>query len=210
MASLSCTAANRSSRAFCFCSLMVASLFMIHPVPFSSNTAPARSPCNSLPRSRGRGLGANPDPWSCEPWRWASGPSASWPVWLPIAAPAAELANSIWLSPPWAAHWPPPRAVQKEESLPPLAWPSGSVPPHPQEWDPQEIRRPPPVSCAFSHHLRPPAPYPRLTGQLLLWVIFTHLDPDPLTWLNPDPIRIQIRIQIQSGSGYGSGSATLV
>jgi hypothetical protein len=30
---------------------------------------------------------------------------------------------------------------------------------------------------------------------LLLWVIFAPLDPDPLTRLNPDPIRIQIRIR---------------
>jgi hypothetical protein len=36
---------------------------------------------------------------------------------------------------------------------------------------------------------------------LLLWVIFALLDPDPLTRLNPDPIRIRIQ--------YGSGSATL-
>ena len=28
---------------------------------------------------------------------------------------------------------------------------------------------------------------------LLLWVIFALLDPDPLTRLNPDPIRIRIR-----------------
>jgi hypothetical protein len=28
---------------------------------------------------------------------------------------------------------------------------------------------------------------------LLLWVIFAILDPDPLTRLNPDPIRIRIR-----------------
>ncbi len=30
---------------------------------------------------------------------------------------------------------------------------------------------------------------------LLLWVIFALLDPDPLTRLNPDPIRIQIQIR---------------
>ncbi len=28
---------------------------------------------------------------------------------------------------------------------------------------------------------------------LFLWVIFALLDPDPLTWLNPDPIRIRSR-----------------
>ncbi len=30
---------------------------------------------------------------------------------------------------------------------------------------------------------------------LLLWVIFALLDPDPLTRINPDPIRIRIRIR---------------
>jgi len=30
---------------------------------------------------------------------------------------------------------------------------------------------------------------------LLFWVIFALLDPDPLTRLNPDPIRIRIRIR---------------
>jgi hypothetical protein len=28
-----------------------------------------------------------------------------------------------------------------------------------------------------------------------LWIIFALLDPDPLTRLNPDPIRIRIRIR---------------
>jgi hypothetical protein len=37
---------------------------------------------------------------------------------------------------------------------------------------------------------------------LLLWVIFALLDPDQLTRLNPDPIRIRIQ--------SGSGSATLM
>jgi hypothetical protein len=31
-----------------------------------------------------------------------------------------------------------------------------------------------------------------------LWVIFALLDPDPLSRLNPDPIRIRIRIRIRN------------
>jgi hypothetical protein len=42
-----------------------------------------------------------------------------------------------------------------------------------------------------------------LKKNLLLWVIFALLDPDPLTLLNPDLIRKLIQ------SGNGSGSATL-
>jgi hypothetical protein len=45
---------------------------------------------------------------------------------------------------------------------------------------------------------------------LLLWVIFVLLDPDPLTRLNPDPIRIQIRNLVfrppMGGSAIGRGA----
>ncbi len=58
---------------------------------------------------------------------------------------------------------------------------------------------------AFSSQKRPSntSKHELLKNVLLLWVIFAFLvpDPDPLTRLNPDPIRIRIL--------SGSGSATL-
>jgi hypothetical protein len=48
---------------------------------------------------------------------------------------------------------------------------------------------------AFSSQKRPSntSKHELLKKNLLLWVIFALLDPDPLTRLNPDPIRIRIR-----------------